>query len=34
MADGAVRAISMNIDGVLFKQYLAGISDGNTVGDF
>lgn len=34
MGDGAVRAISINIDGVLFKQYLAGAADGHVVSDF
>ena len=34
MGDGAVRAISINVDGVLFKQYLAGAADGHVVGDF
>ena len=34
MGDGAVRAISINVDGVLFKQYLAGAADGHVVSDF
>ncbi len=34
MADGSVRAISLNINAKLFARYLAGISDGNTVGEF
>ena len=34
MGDGAVRAISVNVDGILYKQYLAGAADGHVVSDF
>jgi prepilin-type N-terminal cleavage/methylation domain-containing protein len=34
LADGSVQAISENIDGRTFSRYLAGIGDGNVVGEF
>ena len=34
MGDGSVRPISVNIDARTFQRYLAGGSDGNSVGEF